>query len=124
MRIALSFAIGGVACATLLVSACTSSTTTTPVAPDASDAAREASSEGGADAAPDTGDDEDKLTCQGLYACAAECQDEACVEDCEGQATSDAVTKFRAVIACLQENECQDQACAMEKCGPEGEACQ
>ncbi|MCA9686673.1 MAG: hypothetical protein KC457_31195, partial [Myxococcales bacterium] len=64
------------------------------------------------------------LTCGDLAACAQNCAgDQACITSCYLESTPLAQDQSEALQACIADNQCADDICIAENCGPELQSC-
>ena len=66
-----------------------------------------------------------QLDCPGLISCASACNqtDQACLNGCGAQATSDAVTKYNMLVDCVNAHSCTTSDCLQMNCNAELTAC-
>jgi hypothetical protein len=83
---------------------------------------------GGGGGDDDDDDDDDGgsssgLTCGEIFECSAECETDACAEECYEDGSRSGQEAADDVIQCIVDNQCEDEACLEEECGGEIQAC-
>lgn len=69
-------------------------------------------------------DGEEGSSCADIFGCVAECSSQDCFDQCREDGSDDATAQFDAVLACMNEHSCEDDACMQEFCSSQVNACQ
>jgi hypothetical protein len=63
------------------------------------------------------------LSCSGVFDCYDQCQDDACANACDGQASANGSNLLNNLWACADQNQCPDWACVEQNCSNEYNIC-